>query len=162
MPEDLVKLVDRLKSDSVEFWLSPTQWRRSRVPKTLAWNFVRFKKSEAAVVPTARGVYAFLVACSSNGMPPYGYLMYVGETGNDSQETLHSRFLGYFREMREKSRPVHYVLNKYKKHLYFHYSQVPDRRRNLKNLEAALCDALIPPYNVRDFSAEMRNAKPAF
>jgi hypothetical protein len=56
MPEDLVKLVNRVKEDNEEFWLSPTQWRKSRVPRTLAWNVVRFKKSEAVDVPSSRGV----------------------------------------------------------------------------------------------------------
>jgi hypothetical protein len=162
MPEDLVKLVNRVKKDSEEFWLSPTQWRKSTVPSTLIWDFVRFTRTEAADVPASRGVYAFLVAFSPAGFPPHGYPMYIGETGNDGQETLHSRFVSYFREMEEQSRPVHYVLNKYKRYLYFHFSEVTDKRRNLKKLEKALCDTLIPPYNVRDFSAEMRNAKPAF
>lgn len=162
MPEDFVKLVDRLKSDSIEFWLSPTQWRRSKVPRKLLWKYVPFKKSEATVVPTSRGVYAFLVTNSPSGLPPHGYLMYIGETGNQSQETLHSRFLSYFREMKDESRGVHYVLNKYEKYLYFHFCEVTDKRRNLRKLEEALCDTLVPPYNFRDFSAELRNAKPAF
>jgi hypothetical protein len=162
MPEDLVRLVDRVKEDCEVFWLSPTQWRRSSVPQTLAWNFVRFRRAEAGQVPMSRGVYAFLIAFRANGIPPHGYLMYVGETGDEGQETLHSRFLTYFQEMQKQSRPVHYILRKYAKYLYFHFSKVSDRRRNLKKIETALCDALIPPYNVRDFSAEIRNAKPAF
>jgi excinuclease UvrABC nuclease subunit len=123
---------------------------------------VRFRKDQAATVPRSRGVYAFLVAFLSDGFPPHGYLMYVGETGDDNQQHLRSRFRSYFLEMGQESRPIHYILRKYEKYLYFHFSAVADRRRNLKKLEAALCDALIPPYNVRDFSAEIRNAKPAF
>ncbi len=161
MPEDLVKLVDRLKKDREEFWLSKTQWKRSKVPKTLKWNSVRFRKAESTAVPASRGVYAFLIKFCSDGIPPHGYLMYVGETGNDSQETLRSRFLGYFSEMQAKERSIHYVLCKYENHLYFHYSLVLDRRRNLKRIEAWLCDTLVPPYNVKDFSVEMRKAKKA-
>jgi len=162
MPEDLVKLVDRLKKDREEFWLSKTQWKRSKVPKTLVWNSVIFRRSESTAIPATRGVYAFQIKYSSGGIPQHGYLMYVGETGNrNSQETLRSRFLSYFSEMQAKERSLHYVLCKYEDYLYFHYSPISDRRRNLKNIEAWLCDTLVPPYNVKDFSVEMRKAKKA-
>ena len=108
-----------------------------------------------------RGVYSFLIAFHSDGFPPHGYLMYVGETGNKSKETLRSRFLSYFSEMKDQSRSIHYVLLK-SKYLHFQFSAVSDKRRNLRKVEESLCDALIPPYNVRDFSAEMRAAKRAF
>jgi hypothetical protein len=154
----MVDLVDNLKKDHLNCWLSPSQWRKTTVPTTLRWNAVRFNKSEATAVPNVRGVYAFLITFSRAGFPPHGYIVYIGETGSLGQETLHSRFLTYFREMDKETRAVHYVLKKYRSHMYFHFSEIPDKRRDLKKLESALCDTLVPPYNVRDFSAEMKKA----
>src|ERR1035441_5109622 len=155
MPEDLVKLVDRLKKDREEFWLSKTQWKRSQVPKTLAWNSVRFRKSESPAIPTSRGVYAFLIKFTKDGIPPHGYLVYVGETGQGSLETLRSRSVSFVSELQSPERAVHYVLCKYENHLYFLYSPVLDKRRNLKTIESSLCDTLVPPYNVKDFSVDI-------
>ena len=162
MALNLVTLVDRIKADSEEFWLSPTQWRKSTVPQMLIWKSVRFSKTKASSVPVSRGVYSFVIACCTKGLPQHGYLVYVGETGNTSKETLRSRFLSYFSEMKDQSRSVHYVLRKYQQYLYFQFCEVHDKRRNLRKVEESLCDALIPPYNVRDFSADMRAAKRAF
>lgn len=161
MPHNLVKLVDRLKADSEEFWLSPKQWKKSKVPTSLKWSSARFDKADVLAIPKVRGIYAFAIEVCSHGFPPHGYVMYVGETGHDSKETLRSRFLSYFAEMTEQSRPVHYALLKYRKYLSFCYTRIPDKRRNLRKLETVLCDALIPPYNVQDFSLEMRRGKKA-
>lgn len=159
---DFVDVVDRLKADRVEFCLSPTQWQQSKAPSNLSWDRVSFKKSEAADVPRARGVYAFIVELYKKGLPSHGYIMYVGETGHTSNETLRSRFLSYFGERQKQLRAIHYALLKYEKYLYFHFSEVTDRNRSLKELEQVLLDTFIPPYNMRDFSIEISRARKAF
>jgi len=156
MGSRLVKLVNRLKSDQERFWLSKKQWKASSVPDTLDWQWVSFKKSDAQSIPRTRGLYAFTVECSAPGIPPHGYIMYVGEVGHTGNETLRSRFRSYFYEMKRDERPVHYILNKYTKHLFFYFCEVPDRRKSLFKIETALCDTLIPPYNVNDFSMDMK------
>jgi len=159
MAWDLVKLADRLKADNDQFCLSIRQWRKFSAPVRLRWRSVPFSRSDAPSIPKMRGVYAFIITVTADDLPMNGYVTYIGETGDDSQETLRSRFMSYFSEMRDCSRPVHYILKKYRRFLHFHYSKVPDRRRNLKHIEMILCDAMVPPYNVKDFSLEMRRGK---
>ena len=162
MSFDLVKLVDQLKTDEQTFFLSPKQWNASSVPPDLDWDWVPFDKDHADAVPSDRGVYAFVVELDKAGIPPHGYVMYVGETGNKSKETLHTRFLSYFREMKKQCRAVHYALIKYKEHMYFHFSRITDNRRNLRKVEESLCSTLIPPCNRRDFDWKLRRARRAF
>ena len=159
MAWDLVKLADRLKSDKEDFCLSIRQWKQFKSPVKLGWNSVPFCRSDATAVPKTRGVYAFIITLGTDSIPPNGYVTYVGETGNDSRETLQSRFVSYFSEMKDESRKVHYILRKYRRYLHFYFSKVPNRRHNLKQIEMILCDTLVPPYNVKDFSLEMRRGK---
>ncbi|MFT0621922.1 hypothetical protein ACMHYQ_04575, partial [Ectopseudomonas guguanensis] len=51
---------------------------------------------------------------------------------------------------------VHYTLNKYKDNIYFYYATVDRDTYPLKDIETSLNDALIPPCNINDYSAEMR------
>ncbi len=90
--------------------------------------------------------------------------MYIGQVGhgNDTR-TLFARYGDYLREQKQNKRPsVHYMLNNWETCLDFCYAEVRDKRINLKKLERALNDSLIPPFSTNDFSADIRQAKKAF
>jgi len=65
-------------------------------------------------------------------------------------------------QVRNKRPLIHYLLNNWKGALYFQYAQVRDKRVSLAVLERALNDALLPPYNQNDFTAEVRDLRKAF
>jgi hypothetical protein len=64
---DLVKVVNRLKEDHEDFWLSPKQWKKFSVTADLRWRSVSFCRDEAQDVPKIRGVYAFIITASRQG-----------------------------------------------------------------------------------------------
>jgi len=163
MPLDFVKETDDLKSFSRRFVLSPQQWAAFNCPLILAWQRVKFEPPNWTHVPEATGIYAFVVECPGSQFPPHGYVMYIGITKRDGGGNLRKRYKQYFTEKRVLKRPkVHYMLNKWPQHLYFHYSEVPDRQWDIRDLEQRLCDALIPPFNQNDFSAKIRKRVRAF
>jgi hypothetical protein len=90
--------------------------------------------------------------------------MYIGETGQGKQDrTLNIRYGEYLKEQQTKKRAgVHFMLKCWKSCLEFCYAEVPDKRINLKKLEAALNDAMFPPFSTNDFSAKIRDVKKAF
>ena len=155
-------IVDELKSDMESFFFCKKRLREYEPIGFLSWDRVKFVKSSAQDIPSERGIYAFMIEFVKDGLPPNGYIMYVGETGDTSRRTLHDRFLSYFSEIKTKTRPIHKILRKYRQYAYFHFSKVSDKRRSLKKLERKLCDALVPPCNVRDFSVDLKTAKRAF
>ncbi|MFC1461718.1 hypothetical protein ACFLQR_04290 [Verrucomicrobiota bacterium] len=88
--------------------------------------------------------------------------MYVGMTGSDGGGTLRIRYSGYLSEKNVLRRPkIHYMLNKWPNDLYFYYAEI-GRRHDIPTVEQKLCDAIIPPCNINDFSAEIRRAVRAF
>lgn len=160
---DFVKLVEHLKKDGSHICLSPELWRKSKVPDCLRWTNVKFAKNERVSIPNARGVYAFVVEYRKLCLPPNHHIVYFGEVGEKGNETLRSRFLSYFRELKSsKRRAVHYPLQKYKSHIYFYFCAVPDMRRSVKKLEKQLTGTFVPEYNLRDFDADLRPAVAAF
>lgn len=161
--DDFVKQVDRLKQDASHICLSPELWKDSTVPDFLRWADVRFSKNERTKIPTARGVYAFVIEFRKAHLPPNHHIVYFGEVGERGSGTLRSRFLSYFSEMKsKKNRAVHYPLEKYKEHIFFHFCAIPDKRRSVKKLEKQLTRTFVPPYNIRDFDTDLRPAVTAF
>jgi hypothetical protein len=158
MANAFVNEVDGLKSHQLRFCLHPPSWNGFQFPSTLDWDWVKFEEADSADLPPTRGIYAFVVDPDIANVFQHGFPMYVGETGNGNDRTLRKRFGEYVRNQDKicDRHGIHYMLNKWGSHMYFYYVEIPDRRRNLKKLEAILNDALKPPYSVRDFSAEVR------
>lgn len=164
MPQDFVRLVDsKLVVYGRTFVISPKQLRKFTTRAVLTWGKVKFTPSNRASIPTDRGIYAFVAEHNENQLPPHGYVMYVGISGDKSSHNLRRRYGDYLREKRIKKRAgIHYMLNKWGTCLYFHFAVVNDRRISLLNLEKAMSDALVPPFSQNDFSAEIREARRAF
>jgi hypothetical protein len=53
------------------------------------------------------------------------------------------------------------MLKNWSEDLYFHYVELPDRRVDLARIERALLNAIIPPINKRDISAEITAVRAA-
>lgn len=145
------------------FWLNPKQLRAFTLPVQLTWFRVPFRARVLGTVINRPGVYAFSVAHDAGGLPPHGYVLYVGQTGAKKKgniRTLRQRAKEYFREKKTGSRPhIASFLNKWSKCLYFYYAQLDPAVVNLLDVETKLNDALIPPYSVGDFSPEIRRLK---
>jgi hypothetical protein len=164
MPEAFVDFVDtQLKKYETRFVLNPAQIRGFAAKYNLDWKKIEFNQANQLYVPRCRGVYAFVVEHNHSDFPPHGYIMYIGETGQDGNYNLYKRYGDYLKDKRVPKRPgIHYMLIRWEPCLYFHYAAVKDKRVNLKKLEKSLNDAFIPPFSTNDFSAEIRRGKRAW
>lgn len=125
------------------------------------WNAVPFAETSRAQIPKQRGLYCFLARPAVDGLPPVGYPLYVGETGDKSRSHLQRRFSEYLVERKKPKRmKMLYVFEELQDHIVFAYTEILDPHVSLKNLEARLTDALVPPYSDDDFSAAMRPSVP--
>lgn len=160
---DFVNHVDKLKIDSIEFLLSTRQWQSLCIEAPMSWNRVKFTGPNRGLIPAVRGVYAFLIAPDRICFPPQAYLIYVGETGNESGQHLRSRFGQYLQPSHLRRRPaLAYALTKWEGWIDFAYVEVPEATRDLKVIEAGLNDTFVPPCVTNDFSAEVRQRVRAF
>ena len=167
MPEnEFYDLADSLANSfehhEIRFHLVPNQFIRFHSDISLEWREVAFARDNISDVPDGRGVYAFAVGINGGGLPPHGYVMYVGQAG-DGESSLRQRFKSYFQEQkRPKRRGIHRMLNKWTNVLSFVFAEIEDHSVKLKDIERKLNDALLPPYSRNDFSAEVRDAINAF
>ncbi len=161
---DLVNLTKKFKGDSHEFFLNLNRWRRFNSVHALAWSKEKFNKSSKGKIPQERGLYIFTVELSTGLLPPHGYIMYAGITGDTSDNRdLRVRYGDYLRQLdKEDGRPaVYYMLKNWSKDLFFNYVALPDKKVDLAALEQSLLQAVIPPVNIRDLGAEVTAVKKA-
>jgi len=136
-------------------WLSYTPLHE------LDWQKIKYRSDD--LPPKVRGVYAFVLdvvsASTTNRFPPMSTVLYVGETGDESKETLRSRLQNYRNIKAQMNRPkVYSMLYHWGDHLDFYYAEV-STGTSTKAFETALLDALLPPKNKKDFSAIVRKAR---
>lgn len=162
--EAFVEQVISERGQRISFLLNPGRWRTYALAHPLAWQSVRFEDQSRASVPKERGIYAFVVKHDNGYFPPHGFIMYIGITGiRGSQRTLRERYGDYIRERQRNKRPaVYFFLNAYKDDLFFYYASMTSTAANLEELEKALNDAIVPPFNKKDFSARMLRIIRAF
>jgi hypothetical protein len=166
VPTNLLDIVDqaaKYKAELRDFFLDVGQWRTFRSRHRLVWQKTRFESRNLSSVPEERGIYAFTLELSPSKLPAHGYIMYVGITGDTSSANLRERYAQYLREPRRlKGRPrVVHMLNKWGGDLFFNFVPLPAPSVNLVKLERAILDAIIPPVNERDMSAEIMAARKA-
>jgi hypothetical protein len=164
MAHDLVKLTKKYKGDLHEFFLDMKSWNGFKTNVKLAWNRVDFKPASQASVPKVRGIYVFSLENNRVKLPPHGYILYVGITGDGtSAATLNSRFAQYIRHQTTRAgRPaVTYMLDNWAEDLAFYFSPVSNTKVSLAKIETRFIDAIIPPINKRDMSAEITAVKAA-
>jgi hypothetical protein len=145
------------------FSLVPKKMQGLKLPVALTWKQTPFDVKHTASVIEQPGVYAFAIQHGALGLPPHGYVIYVGQAGAEKGHkirTLRKRFTEYFKDKIKPKRPaVHYFLNAWETCLVFHFAPVDPKATNLKAVEAALNDAMLPPFSINDFSAEVRPMK---
>lgn len=159
------RAVTHLKKYEQEFILSPRHFKAGISLSVLRWSTVRFGATQVKNVDSKPGLYAFSIVAKKVGLPPHGYILYIGQTGirNGVARTLRVRAGEYLRNKASRKRPnVLYFLNKWWGHLDFHFVAVDPKTADLNKLEQALNDALMPPYSINDFSPEVKQFKKAW
>ena len=162
MVYDLNRKLARLQSYQQRVVLHPRRWRSFKPANPLTWKSVRFGSGTAQDVPQQRGIYTFVVHFQDYNLgplvlPTHGYVLYGGITGDRAKHrTLRDRFQDYLREKKRGKRVnVHRMLTTWPQDLFFYYAVV-NQNTDLRALELALNDAIIPPFVENDFSAAIR------
>lgn len=154
----------RLKYYEQRFILAPERFRGSAIPGNLVWTTIAFTQLQLANVIAKPGVYAFSVVNRRLGMPPHGYLLYIGQTGaKRNSRTLKQRAAEYMQEKKTgRRRHVWDFLNKWSGHLNFHFAALDPKAFDLEETEKMLNDAMLPPFVINDFTTEIKTKKKAW
>ena len=106
-----------------KFLLWREQWDKYHSSISLNWKCVKFERENRTQIPNSKGIYAFFVEPRIADFPSHGYLMYIGESGQDSNRNLRERFTDYFSEKKGVNRAtIEYMLNLWAGYLYFYYA----------------------------------------
>jgi hypothetical protein len=160
---DIVAATKKYKAELYEFYLNMGAWRTFRPGRpALTWQRVKFEVSNKPSVPNVPGLYVFTLELEYPSFPEHGYILYVGQTGANSQSgstssrTLRERFGEYFHEKRSASgrAAIKYMLNEWDGDLSFYYAPIPNQAR-ISKLEGKLIDATRPPVNRRFVGLEV-------
>ena len=153
---DLIHEVSGAKKYQCEFLMWKDQWNNYQNPIPLEWKCVKFEQKNRRQIPNSKGIYAFFVEPRTANFPSHSYLMYIGESGHDSNRNLRKRFGDYFYEKKGTNRAtIEYMLNLWEGYLYFYYAEVDPNQFDLEELERILLDTFTPPYSDRGFSANI-------
>ena len=136
----------------------PTKWEAFAKKHMLSWISVAFETGGAAAVPETAGFYCFFVGPALAALPPAGYPLYVGETGN-----LRKRYGNYLIEKNSKTGREHVrkFLKVFEGEVRFAYAvwpttSPPPTKTGLRAIEKELNDALMPFYSRKDFTANVK------
>lgn len=160
---DIFDLTAKYKAGERRFFLDMERWRNFRTRYRLDWQKTRFEAANLATVPEVRGIYAFTLELAPSKLPSHGYILYVGITGDKSAANLRKRCAQYLRHLRDKTgRPrVLNMLHTWQSDLFFNFVPLPNSSIDLAKIERAMLDAIVPPVNDRDMSAEITAARKA-
>jgi len=130
-----------------EFRLHPELWTTPEINAYYlgrAWTTVRFVDPPPPAVPTAAGIYMFVVAPHCGTLVDHSYIFYVGKATN-----LRSRYREYLVEKacaceNPRAKVVRF-LNHLEDHVFFHFTLVP--QNELDRAESLLKDNLTPFAN---------------
>ncbi|MEA9589194.1 hypothetical protein VC279_19925 [Xanthomonas sp. WHRI 10064A] len=152
---DLVEATKRFKAEVESVFMDFDSWKTFKTNYGLTWKRVKFEKGNVNNVPDVRGIYIFTLQVDENELPIHGYIWYMGIAGHRSAHTLRKRYGNYIYDQRSPAwkRPkVRYMLQKWKEDLYFNFVEL-DTGVNLKTIESAFLNAIIPPANLADINA---------
>lgn len=146
-----------------KFCLSPVQWAKYSLSFRLQWTTIKFTQQNRSCVPKHSGLYAFTVSPSVNDALVQHYLMYIGQAGAGSDNTLHARYQDYITPSKVAKRDkIKRLMELWDGHIWYSYVALDSNSNDLKNIEFALNDALLPPCVTGDFSTDIRRAVRAF
>ncbi len=142
---DLAKEMDVAKTHRHHFLLWPKLWAEFKDNTALTWTSVPFDIAQVPNIPDKQGVYAFIVMPdASAGLRP-SYLLYVGET---TDQTLRERFKQYVRGVQNLTERPKLIatLPKYSGFIHFHFAVVPANMKP-EDIEDKLLSGFVPPLN---------------
>ena len=154
--EDVAKNEQRI----VKIQLLPDRWPIFCDQYDLDWHYTPFERKKVAAISNAPGVYCFHVGHRLHCLPPLGLSLY----GGISKVSLRERCLNYFWEKHaEQGRFwVRKFLHVFEDELTLGWSEVDATTVDLNVLEKDFNDAMMPPYSVKDFSADIRAGRNAW
>lgn len=174
MNTDVVDFASLLKAHEVSFKLFPNLWNdfsnRGISTNSLSWHEVKFLNDDGTnfhddiqtLPANAGGIYLFIA--KADVIPDVtSYLMYVGRAHFSQGQNLRKRCRNYFTKyLREQERPkIQRMIRQWGLHLHIRYCTVQDNDA-INRLEAALIDALLPPFNDQIPNKQTRHAVQAF
>jgi hypothetical protein len=138
------------------FLLNPLQWSAypNRLPG-MTWQCVKFDRDGVKRLPNKNGgVYSFVAEPRIAGHSAVAYLLYIGETHDQS---LRARCASYLAEPTKPKPRVHIkeMLLKWPDHLWLYYAVVRGKTL-IPQLEEDLIAAFLPPFN-REFPATIKD-----
>ena len=137
--------------------LSPIQWAGYDALVDLKWDARFFDGAERENVPDdSSGVYTFVAMSRVADHPLASYLLYVGETTEQSFRDRFSQYLTEERAVKSKRPHVTDMLLSWKGYLWFFYAPISDTAEAIET-ETRLQQAWIPPFNKR-FPTDIRDA----
>ena len=144
----------------VKIQLVPERWRPFCDQYDLDWQLTPFIKKRVAAISQGPGVYCFLVGHDCKSLPPFGVSLY----GGISAVSLRTRCLSYFQEKHSENGRVwvRKFLHLFEDDLTLGWSEVDTTIIDLHTLERDFNDAMMPPYSVKDFSANVRKGRNAW
>ena len=156
---DLLPDPNKPSGHAPDFVLWPRQWAAYNLSDLFSWEIHPFQRDQIDEIPRDPGIYSFVVQPEIANHPHCSYLMYVGMT----ERPLRERFKEYFWEKRnaKNGRPkLLKLLNVYQDYLHFCCSTIEETER-IEEIEEALLNAFIPPYN-DEYPAEISRVMKAF
>ena len=138
----------------------PRRWKAFGDLYSLEWDYVPFERAAARRVPNTPGVYCFYLGNPPRSLPSVGYPLYVGKTAR----TLRKRFGEYVDEQQSAGgrTRVRKFLKVFEGELYFSCAPFRGSPAEVRDLETALHDALMPSYSDIGFSAQVRSGRMAW
>lgn len=154
---DIISLKTYAEIYQIKFLLWKEQWESYTEPSVkLNWQCVKFEENSTHLIPTKKGIYAFIVDPKVTSFPSHRYLMYIGQTGHKSNRNLRKRFSDYLHEKkRVKRMSINYLLNTWEGYVYYCFTVVDPDETNIKELERKLLDTFIPPFSDKGYSAKI-------
>ena len=145
--------------------MNKDQWdAMGPLPVALDWKQVQFRTDiDLENIPDKPGIYSFSIVAEKVGLPPNGYIAYVGIAGEKGlgKRHLRQRYRDYIREKRTVVRShIHRLLDQWDGSLVFHYAEV-QKFDELPGIEKILINTLLPPGNKRDFDVVIKQFKGA-
>lgn len=174
MKADAFELGEHIRLRTEEFKMPTQLWSTFDFAKfdtsTMQWTEIKYLNDSSDdfnddinLLPNnAGGIYMYIV--KSPILPNISdYLVYIGRAQVSENHSLRVRCKKYFREyLREQERPlITKMINYYKKFLYIKFCPLPDNIATV-DLEAALINALLPPFNNQVPEKKVRDAVKAF
>lgn len=152
--------LDELERRTVRIALYPDRWRQFCDQYQPEWQFTPFKQDQVASISDSPGVYCFHVGHGLACLPPLGLSLYGGIT----QNSLRKRCMKYFYEKNSTSGrlTVRKFLHVFDGDLTLAWAEIDMSSFDIRQLEKDFNDAMMPPYSIKDFSAEVLASRSAW